>query len=128
VDDAIRAEIRSLVRQNRRVEAIHAIVWATGMSLQDASEWVTREEAAALAEHHAAVSAAPDLPPVAPGSAPVVGSRLALELSWLIRRDRYLDAIRAYAERVGCDLETARTAVWRFAADVEHAPGDDGRR
>lgn len=91
---SLELQVRDLLDQGRKIEAVKAYRDATGVGLKEAKETV---EALERGTH-------------LPGSAPEIVSQPATVMD-LLRAGNKIDAIRVYKQTVGCSLKEAKEAV-----------------
>lgn len=99
-DANLDAELRGLLAEGRKIQAIKRYREATGAGLTDATQAVER-----LAKGEAA------------GSHASVDSALEAEIASLLEGGKKIEAVKLYRERTGLGLKEARDAVEAIAAD-----------
>lgn len=98
----LEAEVRSLLRNGDKIQAIKAVRDATGCGLKEGKEAVERLEQGL------------SLYPSAPEQ---IGVETEAEVRRLSRSGDKIEAIKRYREATGCGLKEAKDAVDRIAAE-----------
>lgn len=98
-DEQLLSEIRDLLAQDRKIEAIRRLREATGLGLKEAKDAVE------------AVQTGGQLPALPPDDA-----ELDPELLPLLQAGKKIDAIKLYRERTGLGLAESKQAVEAIAA------------